>query len=102
MSVTTVLLDSPLLAADSPLDDRQKEVVERVSKAEHAGILALPTDDALDPKRRARVEATRGEMFGQPDAIRATWTRNEEGLARISRRIAGGTFDRVFLIGAGD
>jgi glucosamine 6-phosphate synthetase-like amidotransferase/phosphosugar isomerase protein len=101
MSVTT-LLDSPLLAADSPLDDRQKEVVERVSKAERAGILALPTDDALDPKRRARVEATRAEMFGQPQAIRATWNRNEEALASIGERIAGATFDRVFLVGAGD
>jgi glucosamine 6-phosphate synthetase-like amidotransferase/phosphosugar isomerase protein len=101
MSATT-LLDSPLLAADSPLDDRQKEVVERVSKAERAGILALPTDDALDPKRRARVEATRAEMFGQPQAIRATWNRNEQALAAIGERIAGATFDRVFLVGAGD
>ncbi len=35
-------------------DERQRRVLERVSKAEHAGILALPTDDPLDAKRRRR------------------------------------------------
>jgi glucosamine--fructose-6-phosphate aminotransferase (isomerizing) len=100
--MTVPELDSPLLADDSPLDERQKQVVTRVSLAERAGILALPTDDPLDAKRRKRVEATRGEMFGQPDAILATWTRNEAELAAVSRRIADRTFDRVFLVGAGD
>lgn len=95
-------IDSPLLGADSPLDDRQKDVVTRVSAAERAGILALPTDDPLDAKRRKRVEATRGEMFGQPDAILETWARNEAELASVSQRIADRTFDRVFLVGAGD
>ena len=100
--MTSPELDSPLLAADSPLDDRQKQVVTRVSAAERAGILALPTDDPLDAKRRARVEATRGEMFGQPEAIVATWARNETELTSVSRQIADRSFDRVFLVGAGD
>ncbi|MGD8193316.1 SIS domain-containing protein [Herbiconiux sp. P18] len=102
MSTPRPLLDSPLLAPDSPLDARQKQVVERVSAAERASILALPTDDALDPKRRFRVEATRGEMFGQPDAIRATLLRNEKTLAELAATIAGASLDRVFLVGAGD
>ncbi|WP_120339026.1 SIS domain-containing protein [Cryobacterium soli] len=100
--MTAATLQSPLLASDSPLDERQKSVVVRVSEAERAGILALPTDDPLDPKRRARVEATRGEMFGQATAITATWLRNETELSVVSDRLASGGFDRVFLVGAGD
>jgi glucosamine--fructose-6-phosphate aminotransferase (isomerizing) len=95
-------LESPLLDAGSPLDNRQQAVVTRVSQAERASILALPSDDPLDPKRRFRVEATRGEMFGQPQAILDTWARNGAELAAVSRRIADGGFDRVFLVGAGD
>lgn len=98
----TLTLASPLLSADSPLDDRQKRVITRVSEAERVGILALPTDDPLDPKRRKRVEATRDEMFGQPRAITNTWSRNTGELEAVSRRIAARSFDRVFLVGAGD
>jgi glucosamine 6-phosphate synthetase-like amidotransferase/phosphosugar isomerase protein len=100
--MSSTLLDSPLLGPDSPLDARQKQVIERVSAAERASILALPTDDPLDPKRRFRVEATRGEMLGQPDAIRATWLRNEQTLRELANTIAGSSIDRVFLVGAGD
>jgi len=100
--MTTPTLQSPLLAPNSPLDERQKNVIVRVSAAERAGILALPTDDPLDAKRRARVDATRGEMFGQPTAITDTWLRNHEELAQVSSRLASGDFDRVFLVGAGD
>ena len=64
---------SPLLdPARSPLDPRQRAVVQRVSDAERAHILALPTNDPLDAKLRVRVEATGPELFGQPQAIRAT------------------------------
>ena len=100
--MSSPVLDSPLLGPDSPLDARQKQVVERVSAAERASILALPTDDPLDPKRRFRVEATRGEMFGQPDAIRSTWLRNEQTLTELADTIASASIDRVFLVGAGD
>lgn len=100
--MTSNKIDSPLLEANSPLDARQKDVIRRVSAMERAGILALPTDDPLDAKRRARVEATRGEMFGQAEAIEATWLRNEAGLVSISQRLANQKFDRVFLVGAGD
>lgn len=97
-----MLLDSPLLGLDSPLDDRQQDVVARVSEAERASILSLPTDDPLDPKRRHRVEVTRDEMFGQPRAIHDTWARNAYELETVSQRVATASFDRIFLVGAGD
>ena len=93
---------SPLLAPGSSfLDERQRGVVERVSAAERAHILALPSDDPLDPKRRFRVEATGPELFGQPAAIRATLERNDEALEAIAIRLAEGV-RRVVLVGAGD
>lgn len=95
-------LDSPLLGSNSPLDARQQAVIIRVSEGERAGILALPTDDPLDPKRRHRVEVTRTEMFDQPHAIHETWSDNSDGLAMVGRRIATKNIDRVFLVGAGD
>ncbi len=93
---------SPLLGPDSPLDDRQQAVVGRVSAAERAGILALPTDDPLDPERRRRVEATRGEMLGQPTAIETTWADNSHQLHQLASVLAMAILDRVFLVGAGD
>ena len=93
---------SPLLdPAAGLLDERQRAVVERVSAAERAHILALPSDDPLDPKRRYRVEATGSELFGQPDAIRTTLARNDGALDEVADRFVTG-FDRVVLVGAGD
>lgn len=93
---------SPLLDQDtSPLDARQREVVARVSAAERAFILTLPSDEPLDPKRRFRVEATRGEMFDQPDAVRATLAHNQAQITHIAARL-GDRVDRVYLVGAGD
>lgn len=93
---------SPLLDPSSGLlDERQRAVVERVSTAERAHILALPSDDPLDPKRRFRVEATGPELRGQPDAIRATLTHNAGRFAGIVDRLLEG-IARVVLVGAGD
>lgn len=93
---------SPLLdPAAGLLDERQRAVVERVSAAERAHILALPSDDPLDPKRRFRVEATGPELFGQPDAVRATLSRNDEALDEVARRVSTG-LHRIVLVGAGD
>ena len=93
---------SPLLSVDGLFDERQRAVIERVSAAERAHILALPSDDALDPKRRFRVEATRDELMSQPDAIRRTLARNVDALEVVAERLTGAELDRVFLIGAGD
>lgn len=94
--------DSPLLAAASPLDERQQQVIARVTAAERASILALPTDDPRDPLRRRRVEATRSEMFDQPAALRTTVADNRAALADLAGELAAATIDRVFLVGAGD
>ncbi len=96
---------SPLLdPADSPLDARQRAVVQGVSDAERAHILALPSNDPLDPKMRARVVATGPELFAQPDAIRATLSLNATTLDSIAERLSAGSpaIHRVVLVGAGD
>ncbi len=62
----------------------------------------LPTDDPRDPKRLRRVKLTHGEMFGQPEAIRATWLRESEAIDQISESLAVSRFDRVVLTGCGD
>ena len=95
-------LVSPLLDPDtSPLDARQRAVVQRVSDAERAHILALPSNDPLDPKLRFRVEATGPELFGQPAAIQATLRQNDAVLDVIADRLTTG-IRRVVLVGCGD
>lgn len=94
-------LASPLLdAATSPLDARQRAVVDQVSAAERAHILALPSDDPLDPKRRARVELTGPELFGQPDAVEATLKHNAAALREVRALLESARL--VYLVGAGD
>jgi glucosamine--fructose-6-phosphate aminotransferase (isomerizing) len=93
---------SPLLdPGTSPLDVRQRAVVQRVSDAERAHILALPSNDPLDPKLRFRVQATGPELFGQPAAIQATLQLNAANLDVIADRLAAGV-RRVVLVGCGD
>jgi len=93
---------SPLLdEATSPLDARQRAVVQRVSDAERAHILALPSNDPLDKKLRFRVEATGPELFGQPAAIRATLEVNATALDTVADRLSAGV-RRVVLVGCGD
>ena len=93
---------SPLLDPDtSPLDVRQRAVVQRVSDAERAHILALPSNDPLDPKLRSRVEATGPELFGQPAAIKATLQLNADNMDVIADRLVAG-IRRVVLVGCGD
>ena len=89
--VRRLALESPLLGPGTFLDARRRSVVARVSAAERAGILALPSDDPLDAKRRRRVEATLGEMMGQPAAVSATWERNADALGVVARRIVAGS-----------
>lgn len=97
-----VLPLTPLLdPATSPLDERQRALVDEVARAERNFILGLPSDDPLDPKRRFRVESTREEMFDQPTAITRTLTANSAGITEIAKRLLGST-DRVYLVGAGD
>jgi len=93
---------SPFIGPDSPLDARQQQVVERVSAAEHASIVALPTDHPLDPKRRDRDAATYPELVAQPERIRETLAANDAALDALAAVIASMDVDRVFVTGAGD
>jgi len=93
---------SPLLDPNgSPLDERQRAIVQRVAAAERAHILALPSNDPLDPKLRARVQATGPELFGQPAAIHETLQLNRAALTDIAERLCDG-IRRVVLVGCGD
>ncbi|CAN5582126.1 hypothetical protein BH09ACT8_BH09ACT8_27540 [soil metagenome] len=85
----------------SPLDERQRAVVRRVADAERAHILALPSNNPLDPKLRFRVEATGPELIGQPSAISATISTNSHNLEAVAARLAVGV-RRIFLVGCGD
>jgi len=93
---------SPFVGPDSPLDARQQQVVERVSAAEHASIVALPGDSPLDPKRRARDEATHPELLAQPERIRETLAANDSALDELADLVVATDLDRVFVTGAGD
>ncbi|MCW2516005.1 MAG: putative glucosamine--fructose-6-phosphate aminotransferase, partial [Mycobacterium sp.] len=95
-------LASPFLDEQtSPLDERQRAVVQRISDAERAHILALPSNDPLDQKLRFRVEATGPEMLGQPTAITSTISANDHSLDAVADRLAAGV-RRIFLVGCGD
>ncbi len=93
---------TPLLAYDSPLDARGRDIVTHLFRAEQALMAALPTDDPRDPKRLHRVKLTHGEMFGQPEAIRTTLDRERGALDGIAAALAAHRFDRVVLTGCGD
>ena len=95
-------LEDPFRLEPPPLDEIEMSLISRASEVERAGILALPTDDPLDSKRRARVEATRDELFDQSRAIEGTWSNNAQALASISSRINRFQPTRIFLVGAGD
>jgi glucosamine 6-phosphate synthetase-like amidotransferase/phosphosugar isomerase protein len=95
-------LASPFLDQEtSPLDERQRAVVRRISDAERAHILALPSNDPLDQKLRFRVQATGPELFGQPTAINSTISANDQILDAVADRLSIGV-RRIFLVGCGD
>ncbi|MBA8792992.1 glucosamine--fructose-6-phosphate aminotransferase (isomerizing) [Friedmanniella endophytica] len=82
------------------LDERQRALVTGLAEAERAFILGLGSDDPLDPKRRARVDATGPELVGQPQAIRETLSVNDAALTAVADRLRQAS--RVLMAGAGD
>lgn len=86
----------------APLGPHQREVLARVHAAEAASIAALPSDDPLDARRRARVDATLPEMLAQPEALEETWAANAETLPELARLITDRAPWRACLVGAGD
>jgi len=80
---------------------------ERRMTMEHkrrvAALMAEPSrDDALDPRRRARVELTRAEMMAQGAAIATTRAMAQDALREIAARLAARALRRVVITGCGD
>jgi glucosamine--fructose-6-phosphate aminotransferase (isomerizing) len=93
---------TPLLAADSPLDKRSKEIIRELYVKEEKKVLALPTDDPLDEKRRKRVDYTRTEMWEQPDVIRRNLKENQRIIAQAAAYYSKKPLEKIFLVGCGD
>ncbi len=92
----------PLLAAHSPLDAEARALLAELFEREARLMDALPTDDPLDGKRRRRVELTRTEILGQPDAIRETLAAERGNTRTVARALAEAGLDRVVMTGCGD
>lgn len=60
------------------------------------------TDAADDPRRRARVERTRPELLGQPEAIAATLAQEREAIVRAAGLVRARAPRRVVIAGCGD
>lgn len=99
MTATTL---TPLLSANSPLDETSRAIVTELFRREQQLMADLPTDDPRDEKRLRRVMLTRGEMFAQGDAIKASWTREADAIVAVARQLGGRRFSRVYLTGCGD
>jgi|GEM_PF-474599 len=93
---------TPLLEADSPLDAKARALVQDLFDAEARLMDALPTDDPLDEKRRRRVDLTRPEILGQPDAIRTTLTTERDAIAAVAAALAKAPPRRIVMTGCGD
>ena len=94
-------LASPLLDPESsPLDARQRAVVQRVSDAERAHILALPSNDPLDEKLRSGSRRPDRNCSASPRRYgqHCSATRCPR---RIADRLAAGV-RRVVMVGCGD
>ncbi len=93
---------TPLLAPNSPLDARSRDLIQALYDKETSRLKALPVDGPLNPIRRRRVETTRTEIAGQPDCIRATLDSQAGPIAEIVAALAGKTIRRLYLTGCGD
>ncbi len=93
---------TPLLAADSPLDEHARRLVSDLYQQEQQRALVLPTDDDLDSKRRLRVDLTMKEILGQPAAIKKTLEDERQSVSDIARSMATRPVRRIYLVGCGD
>lgn len=100
--MTEKVQNSPLLRADSPLDDHSKDVIQKVYDAEWAKSQDLPTDDPLDPKRRKRVEFTWDEMWSQEKAINETLGSEKNSIAEAAQYFGRLDIDHIYMTGCGD
>lgn len=93
---------NPLLAADSPLDDKARSLVQKMNQAERDKKRSREEQTLHDDARRRRVEFTRDELWGQPAAIRTTLEQERQAIAQAAARIGSHAIDRIYLIGCGD
>src|SRR5712692_9015760 len=93
---------NPLLAPDSPLDQRARAVVRELNQLEHDKAHAHAEQDVQNPERRRRVELTRDELWGQPAAIQTTLERERHAIAEAAAHAAALDINRIFMIGCGD
>lgn len=100
--MSQVVHSTPLLAPDSPLDDRSRTLIQAIYDAEQAKALELPSDGPLDPKRRKRVDYTWTEMWDQPQVIRTNLDLERAAIAETAGFIASWPIDRIYLTGCGD
>jgi len=91
-----------MLSAEFALDEHAREVIEKVHEKELAKVLALPTDDPLDPKRRMRVENTWAEMQAQPQVLRETLHLERQSIRDAAQFFAAGSIERIVMTGCGD
>jgi glucosamine--fructose-6-phosphate aminotransferase (isomerizing) len=90
------------IAADSLLDERARRLVRDLHERERQASVALPTDEPLDAGRRRRVVRTRPEIFGQPEAIRATLKEERQAIREVAGAFAVAPPARIYLVGCGD
>jgi glutamine---fructose-6-phosphate transaminase (isomerizing) len=100
--MTVDIFETPLLRPDSPLDDHSKALIKEIYEKEQAKALALPTDDPLDPKRRARVDYTWTEMQEQPEIITKNLELEKNSISKAAAYIASQSIDRIYMTGCGD
>ena len=94
--------ETPLLTSESPLDDHSKAVIKEIYAKEKAKALNLPTDDPLDPKRRARVDYTWTEIQEQPEILTKNLSLERETILEAADYIASQEISKVYLVGCGD
>jgi glucosamine--fructose-6-phosphate aminotransferase (isomerizing) len=97
-----MIYSTPLLAPESPLDSRSRELIQKIYEEEQAKMLVLPTDDPLDPKRRMRVELTLKELMEQPEVIQRNLDLEAGHVAEIAAFLAERELERIYMVGCGD
>ncbi|MEM1049931.1 MAG: SIS domain-containing protein [Pseudomonadota bacterium] len=95
-------LVSPLLDPRAGFSEKDRALVDRLTRAEAALIAGLPSDDPNDPKRRRRVAATATELAEQPDCIAQTLKRNAAAVGTVVADVAASRPARIVLTGCGD
>ena len=93
---------TPLLLPGSPLDESSRALIADLCRREQDVVQGLGSDEALDPKRRRRVELTLPELLDQPEMVRVTLDREHDAIRSVARDLASRPLERICLVGCGD